>query len=432
MRIVMTHKNTDFDALGAVIAATLIYPGTIPVLPKIVNPNVRAFISIHKDLFNLCGSEEVDFDRVRSLVVVDTGSWKRLERIDRLTGRKDLEILLWDHHPGEGDISADWKCQEQIGSTITLMIRRLKEERKLLTPVQATLFLAGIYEDTGNLSFPSVTPEDAYATAYLLERKADLSVISTLLRPAYSEKQKGTLFEMLKAATREKLNGHDVSISQLSIDGHVGSLSVVVGMYREILNVDAAFGIFYNPDGEKCIIIGRSNSEHLDIGAVMRGMGGGGHPGAGSAMLKNVGPDAAAQWIRELIMGSQQASVQISDLMSFPVFSVAPDASMSEVAVLMREKGCTGLPVVEDEKLVGVISRRDFRKIRKESQLQSPVKAYMSSKVLWVEPGVHPMKAVKLMVKHDIGRLPVVENGKIIGIMTRSDAMRYFYDNLPD
>jgi len=36
------------------------------------------------------------------------------------------------------------------------------------------------------------------------------------------------------------------------------------------------------------------------------------------------------------------------------------------------------------------------------------------------------------MVKHDIGRLPVIENGKIIGVMTRSDAMLYFYDLVPD
>jgi len=42
------------------------------------------------------------------------------------------------------------------------------------------------------------------------------------------------------------------------------------------------------------------------------------------------------------------------------------------------------------------------------------------------------MQVARLMVKHDIGRLPVVENGRIIGIVTRSDAMAYFYDLLPD
>ena len=42
------------------------------------------------------------------------------------------------------------------------------------------------------------------------------------------------------------------------------------------------------------------------------------------------------------------------------------------------------------------------------------------------------MAAARLMVKHDVGRLPVIEDGKIIGIVTRSDTMLYFYDLLPD
>jgi len=60
MRIVTTHKNTDFDALASVVAATVLYPDAIPVLPKNVNPNVKAFLSLHKDLFNLYSSGEID------------------------------------------------------------------------------------------------------------------------------------------------------------------------------------------------------------------------------------------------------------------------------------------------------------------------------------------------------------------------------------
>jgi CBS domain-containing protein len=49
-----------------------------------------------------------------------------------------------------------------------------------------------------------------------------------------------------------------------------------------------------------------------------------------------------------------------------------------------------------------------------------------------IAPGISPMQAARLMVKHDIGRLPVVDDGRIIGIITRSDTMLYFYDLLPD
>ncbi|MDX2448258.1 MAG: CBS domain-containing protein [Desulfobacterales bacterium] len=432
MKIITTHRNADFDALASVIAVKIIFPDAIPVLPKQVNPNVKAFLSIHKDVFKTYTFQEVDLDLVDHLVVVDTNKWERLEGVASLKLKKDLDIQLWDHHPIHGNIRTSWMVSEVVGATITLLLRRIKEERHMLSPIQATLFLLGLYEDTGNLTFPSTTAEDAYAAAYLLERKADLAVAASFLRPAYGEKQKEILFSMLQNAERLRVKGHIVSISHIEIGGHVDSLAVVMRMYREILNVDAAVGIFSNNQKSTCMVIGRSQADEIDIGLVMQGLGGGGHPGAGSAMLKNSHPEVVREKILTLIQGNQPASVQISDIMSFPVVTALSGDTMEEVAFLLRKKGCTGVPVLENDELVGIISRRDFRKIKKTTQLKSPVKAYMSRKIVTIAPGRSPTQAAHLMVKHDVGRLPVVENGQVIGIVTRSDTMLYFYDQLPD
>jgi len=56
----------------------------------------------------------------------------------------------------------------------------------------------------------------------------------------------------------------------------------------------------------------------------------------------------------------------------------------------------------------------------------------MSTNVLTIAPGKSPVQAVNLMVKHDVGRLPVVQNDQVVGIITRSDTMMYFYDLVPD
>lgn len=432
MQIATTHRSTDFDGLASLVAATLLYPEAVPVLPKAHNPNIKAFLSIHKDLFNLRRTEDVDMDAVERLIVVDTNQWARLDRMDDLKEKAGLEILVWDHHESKCDLSPAWACQEPAGATITLLLRSIRENGIELSPIQATLFLCGLYEDTGSLMFPSTTPEDARAAAFLLESGADLGILRTLLQPAYGQKQKDVLFEMLKTAERSVINNWKTSINATRISGHVNNLSLVVHMYRDILNVDVAFGIFVHEENGKCIVIGRSGIADVNIGSVMRSMGGGGHPGAGSAMLKAVNPEALKEWIAELLKGNQESSIQIFDLMSYPVSSIASDTPMSEVSRLLEEKGCTGLPVIDDGKLVGVISRRDFRKIRKKNQLKSPVKAFMSTNLVTITPEKSPMHAARLMVKHDVGRLPVIENDRVIGIVSRTDAMRFFYDTLPE
>ena len=98
MQIVTTHKNTDFDGLASTVAGTVLYPEAVPVLPRQLNPNVKAFLSIHKDIFNTATFDEIEPDEVKRLIVVDINSWGRLGRIQSLkknimkTNKKSIGI----------------------------------------------------------------------------------------------------------------------------------------------------------------------------------------------------------------------------------------------------------------------------------------------------------------------------------------------------
>ena len=432
MQVIVSHKNIDFDALASLVAASLLYPEAQPALPSSVNPNVRAFLSLHKDIFNFAAMKRLDPQAINGLIVVDANSWKRLEGTRSLAQRNDLDIHLWDHHPDDGDILPSWACREPMGAATTLLVDALQEKQAPLSQIHATLFLAGIYEDTGHLTFPSTTARDLRAAAFLLEQQADLKLIQTILRPTYGPKQKDILFKMLADAKRIKLNGYRMSLSKLDIDGHVPGLAEVVSMYRNIVNVDVAFGIFRDAQKDRCMVIGRSGIDQFDVGAVMRLMGGGGHAAAGSAMIKAAAPQGVEAWLMEAMRDHRQLPVQISDLMSFPVESVAPQTPMRDVGAVLNEKGYSGMPVMEDEKLIGIISRRDLNKLTKDFQWDSPVKAFMSRQVITVTPRHSVTEVMKLLIKNDIGRLPVVENERVIGIISRSDAMIYYYDLIPD
>lgn len=434
MLIATTHKNTDFDGLASVIAATILYPGCIGVIPKMTNRNVEQFLSTHKNAFNIMLPNEVRFDEVTKLIVVDTDQWQRLDRMDKLAKKDGLEIELWDHHMTTGgDIQASWSRKERIGSTVTLFARELKKRGVQLSPLDSTVLLIGLYEDTGHLSFPSTTPEDAQAAAYLLENRADLNVAGFFLNPPYEANQREILFEMMKETDRLNISGHSIGFNHITLDKKVPNLAAVVNMYRKIVNVDALFVIFTSDDRHS--IIGRSGVDSIDIGKILSIFGGGGHGGAGSASVKSteMSAESIIEKITTALAANSTESIRIADIMSFPVISVTPETPMREVQILMASNKIRGVMVVtEEQDILGIIVLWDLKKVKKESQWDSPVKAFMSRNILSIGPGNSPSAAARLMIENDVGHLPVVQDHKMIGIVTRTDILTYYYDLLPE
>jgi nanoRNase/pAp phosphatase (c-di-AMP/oligoRNAs hydrolase) len=433
MIIATTHKNADFDALGSVIGATLLYPGCVGVVPKTTSKNVAQFLSTHKTAFNLILPNEVAYEKVSKLVVVDTDQWSRLDRMDKLKNRADLDIDLWDHHTtGSGTIRPTWQCRERIGSTVTLMVRELKKREMTLTPLDSTVMLIGLYEDTGNLSFPSTTSEDAAAAAFLLDQKADLNVANFFLNPPYEETQKEILFEMMKETDRLTINGHKIGFNIIPLTRQVPNLAAIVNMYRKIINVDALFVIFSTQD--RSTVIGRSGVNAIHIGEILLPIGGGGHGGAGSATVKNTEatPAQLKEKIISMLKASRTETASIADIMSFPVVSVPPDTSMREVQEVMTREKIRGILVMEDEVIMGILVLWDFKRLKKERQWKSPVKAFMERDVVTIDPTIRPRMAARIMIEKDVGYLPVVQDDRVIGIVTRTDILTYYYDLMPD
>ena len=432
MQIATTHRNTDFDGLASIIAATVIYPGTVAVCPKNVNPNIHRFLSLHKTAFDLILSGEVDLAAVTRMIVVDTNQWRRLDRFDQLKDRDDFELLLWDHHMGLGDINPHWQCVEKVGATITLLLREIQRQELPITPLQATLFILGLYEDTGQLTFSSTTPEDARTAAFLLEQGADLNIAVDFLNMAYGEVQKKVLFRLMRDAEQHEIKGKRVGIGVVTINKHV-ELAMVVQLYGKIVNADAVFVIFVNESGG-FFVIGRSGALEINVNTVLHRFGGGGHPGAGSATINDT--HITSGEIRQKIIAAlhevQRGGALVADMMSFPVTTVDPDTPMHEVQHIMELEKIRGVVIEEDDRLRGIVVLWDLKKLKLRKQWDSPVKAFMNRKVTTITPDAQAGEAAELMVKKNIGHLPVVQGEKVIGIVTRTDIINYLYGMLPE
>jgi CBS domain-containing protein len=116
--------------------------------------------------------------------------------------------------------------------------------------------------------------------------------------------------------------------------------------------------------------------------------------------------------------------VTIKELMrTRNLVSVRPEDELSVAAQIMRWAGVRHLPVVENEQVIGVLTARDLLRHRAEGGGEGPVRTFMTSHPELIGPDEDVAAACALMVARKIGCLPVVEGGKLVGIVTTSDIL---------
>ncbi len=109
-----------------------------------------------------------------------------------------------------------------------------------------------------------------------------------------------------------------------------------------------------------------------------------------------------------------------SGMITSPV-TVRPDQRLREALDVMREHDISGVPVVEGDRPVGILTARD---IRFEKNLDQPVSALMTKELVTVPPGVSNERAKELLHAHRIEKLLVVEGGKLVGLVTIKDLLQ--------
>ena len=109
------------------------------------------------------------------------------------------------------------------------------------------------------------------------------------------------------------------------------------------------------------------------------------------------------------------------------IYSVSPETMVYDAIKLMADVKVGALLVIENNKLVGIISERDYTRkviLENRSSHETPVRDSMTSEVLTVTPDQSVADCMKVMSEHHIRHLPVVENGQAIGIISTMDVVK--------
>lgn len=434
MEIVVTHSNMDFDALASQFAVSKLYPAAKIVLGQPLTGNVRRFLSLYRSSLPIVQIKYIDLSKVTHVYVVDCQHSGRLDAAVRklISAEGNIPCTVFDHHEKDLDsASLASKAEadsiiEKVGACTTILVDKLRRAKTTLSPFEATLLAIGIYEDTGGLIYGGTTEKDALCVSYLLKNGADLSIVDEHIHPRLTDEQI-ELFETLLDNTRRlDINGTRILICHAQLPKYLDGLATLTRKLVEIESAHVALTAVHMRD--RIHIVARSDSRSLDVRNIVRAFGGDGHAGAASAVVHDSALDSVCQRLEELAWQWTRTEVTAIEIMTTPTRTVRPDIAMDEASRIMIRYGVDGLLVTENNKIEGVVSRRDIDQATHHKLGHAPVSGFMSRPVLTIAPETPLSKIQEIMVKEDVGRLPVLDKeGNLLGLVSRPDVLKTVY-----
>lgn len=428
MKIILTHTNADFDGIAAMLGVYKLNPQALPVLPRQLNHNVREFLHLYRN-----GLPHIDIDEfeqrrksqpVEQIILVDTQS---LPDIDL----PDVPILAIDHHPQRDDLPENVTYQgDTTGSATTPLVERIQAENVLLSTLEATLLALGIYEDTGSLTYHGTTPRDARAIAWLMEQQIALETIRRFLSSPLNPQQQALFEKLTHNADIREIHGYTVIVSTAQMDHYVEQVNSVAHRLRDLLDPEVLFLLVQMSDTIQLVC--RADGNVLDVGAVARVFGGGGHTNAAAAHLEDITLSEFASRLWDEITTRIQPLTMVADLMSYGVQTVNADDRMRDIIQQVRRIGHEGYPVLDDSQVVGLLTRRDADRAMEHGLDGVRVREVMDSGAVSLKPDDSVSTLEQLMVDSGWGQIPVVDDrGKLTGIITRTDLIKHWAQSHP-
>ncbi len=421
--VIATHANTDFDAFASMLAARRLYPDAVVAIQGTLNRNVREFYRLHADELDAVDASRLDAHTVRRLIVVETTSASRLGDLEAVARNPDVETVIFDHHAGE---LPDWVKPEnavvsQDGALTTTLVGVLAEREIGVTPLEATAFALGIHEDTGSLTYPTATQRDADALAWCLRHGARQDLLARFLHTPLTDEERELLAALMAAVRPERVAGVEVLVAAVAWPRHVDGVSNLAHKIVDLTDCRALVLLVEMDD--RVFAVTRSRTPDIDAAAIAAGLGGGGHREAASAILRGSLAEAE-EALREGLSAAAREPVRAEQVMSRPARSVGPDENVAHAMVVCQRYAQSGILVVEDGRLVGAVGREDLDKAIAHGLSHAPVKGIMSSRVVSV-PADAPLGDVQEALAGSMdGRVAVLEDDRLVGVVTRSDVLR--------
>lgn len=421
MEVILSHENADFDAVASLLAAQKLNPDALPILPERLNRNVAHFLTLYQNGLPFHRSDDVKIEAITGVTLVDTQRPPKTRNIPPAT-----PTHIIDHHLFTGELEPHQTFEgESVGAATTLLVEKLQAQNTALSSLEATLLALGIYEDTGSLSYGTTTPRDQRAAAWLLEKGASLDTVRQFLTPPLGDEQQALFDLLFNASESRNVEGYIVTVCTATVDHYVSEISSVAHRLRDTLDAAVLFVLVAMP--EHIQLVCRATVDALDVSEIARVFGGGGHSRAAAAAIhdQTMQDVVASLWTE--VYRRIQPIARVADLMSYGLHTVEASQQIKDVVRRLRRIGHEGYPVVENGKIVGLLTRRDLDRAAEHGLDKAPIREIMSGGSVTLNPDDSILTLEQRMVESGWGQIPVVSNqGELIGIVTRTDLIKHW------
>jgi tRNA nucleotidyltransferase (CCA-adding enzyme) len=179
---------------------------------------------------------------------------------------------------------------------------------------------------------------------------------------------------------------------------------------------------------ERVYLIARSRLSEVDVGAIAKALGGGGHPTAASATVRDLTLLEARERLMQLLASHINPRRSAGDLMTRPVITVAPEAAIDQAHEMLTRYSINVLPVVKDDQVLGIISRQTVEKAMFHRLGGLSVSEYMDQRVQPIEANAPLSEVEQAVVERRQRLVPVMDQGRLVGVITRTDLLNTLID----
>ena len=326
-------------------------------------------------------------------------------------------------------VRAAHRIVEPVGATVTLLIERLQSQQVSMTPFEATVLALGLYEETGSFAFTSTTPRDLAAAGWVLQAGADLNMVThTLSRPLDVE-QITLLNDLIDHADTHDVDGRKILLVSSTYDKYRGELATVVEKLAEMHGLDAVIAVMALED--KVEIIGRSRQEDIDVAELAREFGGGGHPVAAAAVVKGRTVAEVREDIADRLRQRRPSSLVARSVMTEPAKTARNTLTVADVDTSMTKYAVNALPIVDRRsRYQGIITREIIQKALFHRLHQTPVRDFIETDAFTATPATPIRDIEDAMVERNQRFVPVIEQERVAGVITRTDLLQALHHDV--